>query len=212
MNAMKTLFRTAFFFALLMASSEVKAQMKFAFVDTKYILENMPDYSQAQNELNSASAEWQKEIEERYASIERLYKSYQAEAVLLTEEMRQKREEEIVRKETEAKNLQKQRFGVEGDLFKKRQELIQPVQEKIFIAIREYANENGYEAIFDKSGEAGVLYANPKYDKSDKVLRKMGIRPGENNQESEDTDGGSAPVKESTPQDGGSSVGGTRGK
>ena len=212
MNAMKTLFRTAFLFALLMASSEAKAQMKFAFVDTKYILENMPDYSQAQNELNSASAEWQKEIEERYASIERLYKSYQAEAVLLTEEMRQKREEEIVRKETEAKSLQKQRFGVEGDLFKKRQELIQPIQEKIFIAIREYANENGYEAIFDKSGEAGVLYANPKYDKSDKVLRKMGIRPGENVQDRDEDTGDPAPVKESMPQSGGNSVGGTRGK
>jgi outer membrane protein len=126
--------------------------------------------------------------------------------------MRQKREEEIVRKETEAKNLQKQRFGVEGDLFKKRQELIQPIQEKIFIAIREYANENGYEAIFDKSGEAGVLYANPKYDKSDKVLRKMGIRPGENVQDRDEDTGGSTPVKESTPESGGNSVGGTRGK
>jgi outer membrane protein len=212
MNAMKTLLSTAFLIMILMVSTEAKAQMKFAFVDTKYILENMPDYSQAQNELNSASADWQKEIEDRYASIERLYKSYQAEAVLLTEEMRQKREEEIVRKETEAKSLQKQRFGVEGDLFKKRQELIQPIQEKIFIAIREYANENGYEAIFDKSGEAGVLYANPKYDKSDKVLRKMGIRPGENVQDRDEDTGGSAPVKESTPQSGGSSVGGTRGK
>jgi len=180
----------------LVGAQEARAQMKFAFVDTKYLLENMPEYSQAQNELNSASAEWQKEIEERYASIERLYKAYQAEAVLLTEEMRVKREEEIVRKETEAKALQKQRFGVEGDLFKKRQELIQPVQEKIFVAIREYANENGYEAIFDKSGEAGVLYANPKYDKSDKILRKMGIRPGENlPADSEDSDSEEKPIE-----------------
>ncbi|NND93875.1 MAG: OmpH family outer membrane protein [Flavobacteriales bacterium] len=162
----------------------VQAQMKFAFVDTKYVLENMPEYSEAQGELDAASAQWQTEIEERYSTIERMYKSYQAEAVLLTEEMRQKREEEIVRMESEAKNLQKQRFGVEGDLFRKRQELIQPIQEKIFNAIREYANEGGYEAIFDKSGSAGVLYANPKYDKSDKVLRKMGIRPGENKKSS----------------------------
>jgi outer membrane protein len=155
----------------------MKAQMKFAFVDTKYILENMPEYADAQEALNTASQDWQTEIEERYESIERMYRAYQAEAVLLTEEMRQKREEEIVRKENEAKNLQKQRFGVEGDLFKKRQELIAPIQEQIFTAIRDYANERGYEAIFDKSGEAGVLYANPKYDKSDNVLRKMGIRP-----------------------------------
>lgn len=161
------------------SSVVMQAQMKIAFVDTKYILENMPEYTDAQNELNAASADWQSEIEERYASIERMYKSYQAEAVLLTEEMRQNREDEIVRKETEAKDLQKQRFGVEGDLFKKRQELIQPIQERIFNAIREYANEGGYEAILDKSGSSGVLYANSKYDKSDKVLRKMGIRPGE---------------------------------
>ena len=177
---MRILMYTLICSLFLLGGTEAKAQMKFAFVDTKYLLENMPEYSQAQNDLNSASADWQKEIEERYASIERLYKAYQAEAVLLTDEMRAKREEEITRKETEAKALQKQRFGVEGDLFKKRQELIQPIQEKIFVAIREYANENGYQAIFDKSGEAGVLYANPKYDKSDKVLRKMGIRPGEN--------------------------------
>jgi outer membrane protein len=169
----------------------VNAQMKFAFVDTKYVLENMPDYTEAQNVLDAASSEWQTEIEGRYASIERMYKSYQAEAVLLTEEMRQKREEEIVRKETDAKDLQKKRFGVEGDLFKKRQELIQPIQEKIFNAIREYANEGGYEAIFDKSGQAGVLYANPKYDKSDKILRKMGIRPGENKKTESKGDTGS---------------------
>ncbi len=165
---------------LICSSFAMQAQMKIAFVDTKYILENMPEYTDAQNELNAASAEWQSEIEDRYSSIERMYKAYQAEAVLLTEEMRQKREDEIVRKETEAKDLQKKRFGVEGDLFKKRQELIQPIQERIFNAIREYANEGGYEAVLDKSGSTGVLYSNSKYDKSDKVLRKMGIRPGEN--------------------------------
>lgn len=177
---------------LVLASSlQVSAQMKIAFVDTKYILENMPEYSEAQNELNAASAEWQTEIEERYASIERMYKAYQAEAVLLTEEMRQKREDEIVRKEKEAKDLQKQRFGVEGDLFKKRQELIAPIQERIFNAIREYANEGGYEAVLDKSGQAGVLYSNPKYDKSDKILRKMGIRPGQNTKSSGSSSGGS---------------------
>lgn len=186
----------------------MQAQMKFAFVDTKYVLENMPEYSEAQGELNAASEQWQNEIEERYATIERMYKAYQAEAVLLTEEMRQKREEEIVRMEGEAKSLQKQRFGVEGDLFKKRQELIQPIQEQIFNAIREYANEGGYEAIFDKSGSAGVLYANPKYDKSDKILRKMGIRPGENTKPQSSGSGNSSQDKgSSTPaRSGGSST------
>jgi outer membrane protein len=184
---------------LISSSFALQAQMKIAFVDTKYILENMPEYSDAQNELNAASANWQSEIEERYASIERMYKSYQAEAVLLTEEMRQKREDEIVRKETEAKDLQKQRFGVEGDLFKKRQELIQPIQERIFNAIREYANEGGYEAVLDKSGSTGVLYANSKYDKSDKVLRKMGIRPGENKPAATDSGSGTKEVERPRP-------------
>jgi len=162
--------RTLFFaLAILGTFSVAQAQQKYAFVDTKYILENMPDYTEAQAALNSS----------RYETIERMYKSYQAEAVLLTDEMKQQREEEIINKEKEAKDLQKQRFGVEGDLFKKRQELIQPIQEQIYTAIREYATENGYTAILDKSGQSGVLYVNPKYDKSDKVLRKMGIRPGE---------------------------------
>jgi len=178
--------------------------MKIAFVDTKYVLENMPEYAQAQASLDEASAQWQSEIEERYSSIERMYKAYQAEAVLLTDEMRQKREDEIVRMETEAKKLQKQRFGVEGDLFSKRQELIAPIQEKIYNAIREYANEGGYEAILDKSGQAGVLYANPKYDKSDKILRKMGIRPGENNSSDKSgSSGGSSTPTEETPRGGG---------
>ena len=154
-------------------------QQKYAFVNTKYILENMPEYAEAQSALNSASEEWQSEIEKRYESIERLYKAYQAEAVLLTDEMKTKREDEIIRKEKEAKELQKQRFGVEGDLFRKRGELIAPIQERIYDAIREYATEGGYTAILDKSGQSGVLYVDVKYDKSDKILRKMGIRPGE---------------------------------
>lgn len=184
----------------LTAVVSLSAQMKFAFVDTKYVLENMPAYAEAQGELDAAAAQWQTEIEDRYATIERMYKAYQAEAVLLTEEMRVKREEEITRMESEAKNLQKQRFGVEGDLFKKRQELIQPIQEQIFNAIREFANEGGYEAIFDKSGQAGVLYANPKYDKSDRILRKMGIRPGQNTKSDSDSGQGREGSGSSSPQ------------
>jgi outer membrane protein len=178
------------------------AQQKYAFVETSYILENMPEYAEAQTALNAASEEWQNEIEKRYESIERLYKAYQAEAVLLTDEMKAKREEEIVRKEKEAKELQKQRFGVKGDLFKKRQELIQPIQERVFEAIREYAVEGGYTAVLDKSSQSGVLYVNSKYDKSDKILRKMGIRPGEfQKTESEKTDSssGGSDIKKDIP-------------
>ncbi|MFT4662927.1 MAG: outer membrane protein [Patiriisocius sp.] len=168
---------------------------KFAFVDTKYILENMPEYESAQNEIDDVSSGWQDEIAGRYDVIERLYKSYQAEQVIMTDEMKADREEDIMNKEREAKALQKQRFGVEGDLFKKRQELILPIQEKIWDAIREYALEGAYMAILDKSSDSGVLYANSKYDKSDKVLRKMGIRPGDNKKAKEESSGSS---KEST--------------
>ncbi|NND77230.1 MAG: OmpH family outer membrane protein [Flavobacteriales bacterium] len=153
---------------------------KYCAVDTKYILEHMQEYIDAQEELDRVSGEWQEEIEVKYATIERLVAAYQAEAVLLTEEMKRSREEEIEKQKQDARMLQQQRFGVEGDLFKKRQQLIQPVQQQIFDAIREYASEGGYMFVFDKAaGKSNVLYANVKYDKSDKILRKLGLRPGD---------------------------------
>jgi outer membrane protein len=151
---------------------------KFAFVDTKYILEQMPDYSSAQQELDHLSSQWQKEVDERWDQIKRMRDSYNAEAVLLTEDMKRSRQDEIAKKENEARELQKKRFGVKGDLFKKRQELIQPVQDRIFQAVQEVAGTS-YLAVFDISGvNNNVLFANPKYDKSDAVLKKLGIKPG----------------------------------
>lgn len=198
--------------ALFLMSFTLSAQ-KFAFVDTKYILDNMPEYASAQAELDAISLEWQNEISERYSMIDKLYKSYQAEQVIMTEEMRAEREEEIMNKEREAKALQKQRFGVDGDLFKKRQELILPIQEKIWDAIREYALEGGYMAILDKSSDSGVLYANSKYDKSDNVLRKMGIRPGQNKKTETDSGssgGSTAPKQETKTTTGGSKSSGRK--
>jgi len=151
---------------------------KFAYVDTKYILENISDYKSAQGQLNKISVDWQKEIEAKYAEIDKLYKAFQAEQILLTEEMKRKREEEIIRKEKGAKDLQKKRFGVDGDLFKKRQELIKPIQDKIYAAIKEIAVNGNYAVIFDKGGDANMLFADPKYDKSDAVLDKMGYKAG----------------------------------
>lgn len=151
---------------------------KIAFVDTKYILEQMPDYGAAQQELDHQSTVWQKEIDERWNQIKRMRDAYNAEAILLTEDMKTSRLEEISRKETEARELQKKRFGVEGDLFKKRQELIQPIQDRIFQAVSEVAGTS-YTAVFDVGGPGNnVMYANPKMDKSDAVLRKLGIKPG----------------------------------
>lgn len=157
--------------------NNVSAQ-KFAYVDTKYILENISEYKSAQEQLNKISIEWQKEIETRYAEIDKLYKSFQAEQILLTAEMKRKREDEIVNKERSAKNLQKKRFGVDGDLYKKRQELIKPIQDKVYAAIKDIAVTGNYALILDKAGELSILYSDPKYDKSEDVLNKMGYKAG----------------------------------
>jgi outer membrane protein len=162
---------------------------RYAYVDTEYILSNLQAYEDAQKELNRISDQWQKEIEQRYESIDRLYKAYQAEKVLLTEEMRKEREEEIVRKEQEAKELQRQRFGVEGDLFKRRQELIQPIQDDVYNAIKEVAQGGGFSVIFDKANQSNILYADPRYDKSDRVLSRLGVS-AQDREDSDDDDGG----------------------
>lgn len=149
---------------------------KFAYVDTDYILKSIPAYESAQEQLELMSKDWQSEIESKYADIEKMYKEYQAEKVLLTEDMKQKREEEIVQKERQTKELQKKYFGADGDLFKKRQELIKPIQDDIFNAIKDLATSGGYAFILDAAGGATFLYSDPKYDKSDDVLQKLGYK------------------------------------
>ena len=149
---------------------------KYAFVDTEYILNNIPNYKAAQEQLDKFSADWQKEVEAKYTEIEKMYKDYQAERVLLSEDMRRQREEAIVNKEKEAKELQKNYFGQEGALYKKRQELIQPVQDEIYKAIKDLATENGYAVIFDTSSGPSMIYTNPRYDVSDEVLQKLGYK------------------------------------
>lgn len=151
---------------------------RVAFVNTKYILDQMPEYESANKELSRLSKLWQEEIDERHTQIKRMRDAYNAEAVLLTEEMKRSRMEEIDRREREARDLQKKRFGPEGDLFKKRQELIQPIQDRVYNAIKEVAGTS-YVAVFDLSNNNGgnLLFASDKYDKSDQVLKKLGIRP-----------------------------------
>lgn len=147
---------------------------KFAYVDSEFILEQIPAYENAQNQLNTLAADWQKEIEALYQEIDRLYKEYQSEQLLMTEEMRIEKEELIIRKEKEAKALQQQRFGPEGDLFKKRQELVQPIQDQVYAAIKKLADDGSYAIIFDKSSELMMLYTDPKYDKSRDILKILG--------------------------------------
>jgi outer membrane protein len=183
--------------ALVLCVSNVSAQ-KYAYVSTQYILENIPDYKTAQQQLDQLSNQWQKEIEDKYAIIDKLYKAYQAEQILLTEEMKKKRQDEIMVKEKDVKDLQKQRFGYEGDLFKKKQELVKPIQDKVYNAVKKLAMEQSYAVIFDKSSDLTMLYTNPKYDKSDEILAMLGYKPGKKDAGTEGgakTEGGKAPAK-----------------
>lgn len=164
-------------FAFMSIASKTMAQ-KYAYVNSQYILDNMTEYKTAQQQLDKMSINWQKEIEDKYSIIDKLYKAYQAEQILLTEEMKKKRQDEISSKEKDVKDLQKQRFGYEGDLFKKKQELVKPIQDKVFNAVKKMATDGGYAVIFDKAGDLIMLYANPKYDKSDDILLALGYKPG----------------------------------
>ncbi|MGC8803527.1 MAG: OmpH family outer membrane protein, partial [Bacteroidales bacterium] len=137
---------------------------------------NIPAYKQAQDQLDKLSEGWQREVENMYAEVDKMYRDYQAEKVLLTEEMKKKREEEIMNKEKAAKELQKKYFGQDGALFKKRDELIKPIQDEIYKAVKELATEGGYAIIFDSSAGASILYTDPKLDKSDVVLQKLGYK------------------------------------
>jgi outer membrane protein len=161
-------------FAGLLCMATTTVAQKFAFVDTEYILNQIPEYKAAKAELDKTSADWQKEIEAKYAEIDKLYKTYQAEQILLTDDLRKKRENEIVNKEKDAKDLQKQRFGTDGDLFKKRMELVKPIQDKVYNAIKTVAEKGGLAIIFDKASDMMMLYANTKYDKSDDILVFLG--------------------------------------
>ena len=158
-----------------MVSGALFAQ-KFAYIDSEYILNNIPAYKSAQDQIDKFSDTWQKEVEALYTNIDKMYKTYQSEKVLLTEEMKKKREEEIVSKEKEAKELQNKYFGQEGALFKKREELVKPIQDEVNKAMKEMAIEGGYSIIFDSSSGATLLYTDPKFDKSDAILQKLGYK------------------------------------
>jgi len=153
----------------------VQAQ-KFAYVDSDYILERIPEYGSAQDQLEKLSLNWQSEIEEIYQQIDLMYKKYQADKILLTQEMKNKRESEIINKEKEAKELQRKRFGPEGDLYTKRKELIQPIQDKVYNAIQDFSNEKRYDVIFDKSSNLIMLFSNKSLDKSDDILNMLGYK------------------------------------
>ncbi len=162
-------------FALLMTvgfATAANAQ-RIAYVDVKAILESIQEYQQAQTELDELAARWRTEIANEYDKIKGEYNRYQAEQVLLSDDARLQKEEEIMEMEKKVREMQKERFGPNGLLFDKRKELVQPIQDRIYAAIEGYANDRGYDFIFDKSGSAGMIFANPDYDKTNDVIDRI---------------------------------------
>ena len=162
--------------ALFVLSVATAVAQRYGFVDSDYVRKNIPAFDAAQEQLDILSQQWEKEIADGYAVVEQMYKSYQNESVLLSQEMRTRREEEIITKEREVKALQNKYFGMEGDLFKKREELVKPIQDEILRVIKEIALDGNYTAIFDTASGGNVLFANPRFDISDQVLEKLGYK------------------------------------
>ncbi len=160
-----------FAFATLVVFS-AQAQ-RIAYVDVNRLLESVSAYQTAQTELDRVSSKWRQEIAQEYDKIKGMYNRYQAEQVLLSDDARKQREEEIMTKEKDVRDLQRKYFGPEGDLFKMRQELVRPIQDKIYAAIEDYAKERGFDFIFDKAGNAGMIFSNPQYDKTDDILQRL---------------------------------------
>ena len=165
--------------SILLVTLSLGAQaQKYACVNTEYIFNNIPEYTQLQSQLDKQATEWQKELEAKFVEIDKMYKTYQQEAYLLPDNLKRKREDEIVNKEKDAKELQRKRFGNGGDLDKKREEMLKPLQERVYSTIERVANEKGYAFVFDKSASATLLFASAKYDISDQVLELMGYKAG----------------------------------
>ena len=157
-------------------SMMASAQERYVIIDTKYILSKIPEYKEADKKLQALGEQWQKEIDDKQAALDRMYKNYDAEQFMLTDDLKKKREDELFVKEKEVRDLQKKRFGFEGDLFKERQKMVKPIQDKVYNAIQKIAIAKVYDFILDKSEGITVIFADPKLDKSDEVLREMGIK------------------------------------
>jgi len=151
---------------------------RFAYMDSQYILNHVPDYISAQKELKSLSDQWQKEVDARFQELDRMYKAYQADQVLMTPEMKKHREADIVEKEKAAKDFQRSKFGPDGELAQRSSALIKPIQERISKVVQAFAESEGDDMIFDKNSEVIMLYANPRYDKSDEIIKRLGLKPG----------------------------------
>ena len=149
---------------------------RYAIVDTKYILDKIPDYKEAQKKLDQFSEQWQKEIDTKQGELDRMYRNFEAEQVLLSDELKKKREDELFVREKELRDLQRRRFGFEGDLFKRRQDLVKPIQDRVYNAIQKIAVNRQYDFILDKSEGITIIFADPKLDRSEDVLKELGVK------------------------------------
>ncbi len=163
------------FTIVLLSFSFISCAQRYAVIDSKYILDKLPEYKKAQERLNQISEQWQKEIDYKQTSLDSMLKNYDAEQVMLSDDLKKKREDELYNREKELRDLQKKRFGFEGDLFNKRQELIKPIQDRVYTAIQKLAVEKSYDFILDKSEGITVIFADPKLNKSDDVLKYLGV-------------------------------------
>jgi outer membrane protein len=161
--------------SFLLLATGIHAQ-RYAIIDSKYILDKLPEYKEAQKALDQFSEQWQQEVDQKQALVDKMFKEYDAEEVMLSDVLKKKRQDELYNKEKELRDLQKKRFGFEGDLFKKRQELIKPIQDRVYNAVQKLAVEKQYDFILDKSEGITVIFADPKLDKSADVLRNLGVK------------------------------------
>src|SRR6195952_2641853 len=168
----KAILALGFFVAI----GSVSFAQRYAIIDTKFILDRVPDYKAAQKQLDVTADSWQKEIDLKQEELNKMYRNFDAEQVMLSDDLKKKREDELFNKEKEVRDLQKKRFGFEGDLFKERQKLIKPIQDKVYTAVQKLAADRSYDFILDKSEGITVIFADPKLDKSEDVLRELGIR------------------------------------
>jgi len=165
-----------FILAFCLVVTAMCSAQRYAVIDSKYILEKLVEYKTSQSKLDQISNQWQQEIEKKQTELDKMYKNYDAEQVMLSNELKKKREDELFNREKEVRDLQKKRFGFEGDLFKIRQELIKPIQDRVYVAIQKLAIERSYDFILDKSEGITVIFADPKLDKSDEVLKFLNIK------------------------------------
>ena len=169
---MKKLFLVVSFLSI----AFIGTAQKYAVVDTRYILDRLPEYKTAQQQLDVMAAMWQKQIDSMQASLDRMYREFDAEQIMLTAELKKRKEDQLFAREKDLRDLQRKRFGFEGDLFRKRQELVKPVQDKVYNAIQKMAAARGYDFVLDKSEGITIIFADPKLDKSEEVLKELGIR------------------------------------